>query len=475
MTSFGIEWDTQTLLYMNLKKGIILPDKTVLYTEIDKSSQTKIILSAEDWSLTPKNKEEACLKTIEVILGVFRSTDPENFNYTDFRKSCQRFYKLWKNIEETLKIPEPLDDNLLSLLSDKKIDVLTYTPFYRAKKDGIEYFRDCARKNHGHWEDKDDRKFTYIKNIQLVGNPQITVGFELKRFFNMVKKIVEDGEKLDSIISKDKQKYGLYIFYSIRDNFKDFEIMNLSVSDNCKSFMLLIHFLIKNLLLYSQENNDKSYPKGYMFFKLRTNLYLIYDRNLNREDKTKFSNWLKEYNIQITLPYKTIYGNKFNIAEKILENLLQPQVGYVLKKPPPPNSTIQDLGIYTIEKYDGIFTKYFDEINYFPVFWANDYYTNSDKSKVGGKAPKIQIKEGSFVYDTSNNNSGLLSFDYGEWRNLYDDDIIIELRGFKILNNIAANENMSINEFITDLKVDYKGLCSRVLYIMEYLSTSIKL
>jgi hypothetical protein len=288
----------------------------------------------------------------------------------------------------------------------------------------------------------------------------------------MVKKIVEDGEKLNSIISQeDKEKYGLGIFYPIRNNFNEFESMNLSVSDNCKSFMLLIHFLIKNLLLYSQENNDKSYPKGYMFFKLRTNLYLIYDRNLTSEDKTKFSEWLRKYNIEITLPYKTIYGKTFNIAEKILENLLQPQVGYVLKQQPPPNSTIQDLGIYTIEKYDGIFKEYFDKINYFPVFWANDYYTNSDKSKVGGKAPKIQIKEGSFVYDTSHNNSGLLSFDYGEWRNLYD-DIIIELRGFKTLNNI---ENISFNSFITDSKVDYKDLCSRVYYIMEYLSTSIKL
>lgn len=458
MTSFGIEWDTQSLLFIpDIKK---LPDKTVIY----KDDSLKLLISAEDWGLFKKRQPppDACLQTIEIILGVFYSDDKDAFNLTSFNEYCAKFQQFWNNLNNegrTLNITLP--DN-----SKKEAHLLTYMPEKFIIPKEIPYYRDCARKEKEQaWtiiQDNKEQNWGYIDDIASVkGNPQITIGFALEKYYKMVKFITNVYSSSGSTSnSLDKLKLDLAILQK-DPNFNIY-------SDKCKSLILMIIKLIGTIQNYwklSEEERTGTYPKAQLL-KLRTNPYYIYTNMLSPSEQKQFTGWFDRY-------YKDNRDN--NIIKLFRKRWNNPAMGQIIinMKECFPNSNLPSMGIFTM---DNATKRRLNRINvqvkdimYLPNFWNVDNVEDMSRQNIGF-APQIELvsADTNLKYKDNTNNE-LLFFDYGEWYSNVDENIVVELRGLHLWYNLFTQQA----DISTKIIIRYEKLCSYIYTIMGWLNVGL--
>jgi hypothetical protein len=452
MTSFGIEWDTQILLF--IPDSGKLPDKTVIYKDAD----LNLLISAEDWTMFKNTTPppDACLQTIEIILGVFYSDDKNTFNLSSFNENCKKFEYFWDKVNNegrTLNITLPNN-------SEKKAHLLTYMPFKRKRDDGINYYKDCARtKPNENWTitkgDK-EQKWVYIDDIALVrGNPQITIGFALEKYYKMVKFITDIDKTNSPILHKLK----LYLFALQSDLNCD------TYSDNCKGLILIIINLIGGIRDHwgaSEEKRSGTYAKAQFLLKLRTNPYYIYNNMLSQPEKNQFLSW-----------FTTYYKNNQDdiIIKELYKRWNNPSMGQIIinMKDKFPNSNLPSMGIFTMDNLTERRLRRIVEvknIEYLPNFWNGDNMEDMIRKNIG-LAPQIELMSGDkeLKYKDSSNNE-LLNFDYGEWYSNMHENIVVELRGFHLWYKLFTQKEDDGRK----LSLTYKELCSHIYDVMALLN-----
>ena len=451
MTSFGIEWDTQILLF--IPDSDKLPDKTVIY----KDNDLNLLISAEDWTIFKNTTPppDACLQTIEIILGVFYSADKNTFNLSSFKENCKKFEEFWDKVNNkgrTLNITLPNN-------SKKEAHLLTYMPKDFAEKRNIPYYRDCARtKENENWTIKKgdkEQNWAYIDDIALVkGNPQITIGFALEKYYKMVEFITD----IDKTNSETLNKLKLYLDALQKDsNFHTY-------SNKCKGLILIIINLIGGIRDHwgaSEMESSGTYAKAQFLLKLRTNPYYIYTM-LSDPEKKQFLSWFTTYykNNQDDLIIKELY-NRWN----------KPSMGQIIinMKDKFPNSNLPSMGIFTMDNATERRLRRIVEvknIEYLPNFWNGDNMEDMTRKNIG-LAPQIELMSGDkeLKYKDSSNNE-LLNFDYGEWYSNVDENIVVELRGFHLWYKLFTQKEDDGRKLI----IKYKDLCTHIYDVMTLLN-----
>jgi hypothetical protein len=470
MTSFGIEWDTQILLFIpDIGK---LPDKTVIY----KNDALNLLISAEDWTMFKNTTPppDACLQTIEIILGVFYSNDKDNFNLSSFEENCTNFVHFWNKVNaegRTLDITLPNN-------SKKKAHLLTYMPFKRTRDDGPNYYyyRDCARKKQNeNWTitkgDK-EQKWVYIDDIALVrGNPQITIGFALEKYYKMVE-FITDIDKTNSKTLSKLKSYLVDLKKELDDLEKELEkdLDFATCSDNCKGLILIIINLIEGIRDHwgaSEEERSGTYAKAQFLLKLRTNPYYIYKYMLSEQEKEQFLLW-----------FTTYYNNNKDdiIIKELYKRWINPSSGQIIinMKDKFPNSNLPSMGIFTMDNLTERLLRrrgvQVGNIKYLPNFWNGDNKEDMTRKDIG-LAPQIALMSGDKPEDielkyTDSSNNELLNFDYGEWYSNVHENIVVELRGFHLWYKLFTQQEDDGRK----LSLPYKELCSHIYNVMHLLN-----
>jgi len=251
MTSYGVEFDTNLLVFLPTKK---LPYGVKIKIPFFKDE--KLEMTLETW--TPEDKKNSvldCLVSLEVQMGVFRSNDDKKFETDDFKLQCSEFIKKWNKIIDTKKIQ----------IGDKEYDIVIYD------KNGK--FEDCGLSI------KTNRSVGYTKDFfskNAAGTPQITFGIRLPYVISIFAYISELYDKYNDPDTPTLTLYAVYLaystagYYSAENGIKDLKIISL--------LMLISYYVNCNIIYNSESPNKKGYVKDYFAFKLRTNLRIIYDR-----------------------------------------------------------------------------------------------------------------------------------------------------------------------------------------------------
>lgn len=98
MTSFGVEWDTNVLVFLPGKK---LPEGTVIKVPFYRNRENTVTMTLETWQ---SKQEDDCLVSLEVQFGPFESKDEKQFSIEEYRKTCGGFMELWKHIINSKKV-----------------------------------------------------------------------------------------------------------------------------------------------------------------------------------------------------------------------------------------------------------------------------------------------------------------------------------------------------------------------------------
>ena len=103
MTSFGIEWDTNVLIYLpeqKLPDGIIAKNTAV---EGDKWSISLEHIRFQDIRKEVPETEKDCMYSLEAQIGVFESKE-NKFNIGDINSSIRNFKGMWNTLLREGKI-----------------------------------------------------------------------------------------------------------------------------------------------------------------------------------------------------------------------------------------------------------------------------------------------------------------------------------------------------------------------------------
>ena len=442
MTSFGIEWDTQALVFVeNQKKTWQLPEKGTVYQD------GKMKITTEDWSMLnyidATDYPDSCKQTLEFALGVFYDDKPNSFNIDEFQTVCDQFRTFWYNLINS-------DDKSFLINRGKfkgsRAHVLTYANHKTSVALNREVYSDCGSKNPGgftaHRGDI-QQYWAYIKGLErVIGKPQVTIGFELHRFTYLMRSITQlytyvkdfihpvDSPLLDVIV----KSVGLEEQFTT--GVVDLDLVNTSdFTSDMKAFILMFVYYVESDKYFTalRENNPNTYKKAIFTLKPRTNLAFIYYNMFDETQRGLLLDWMLYYSLGDT------------IADKLYEQLtssMDVHIGQVFTSVPD-NAEIAPLGIYTLspsqlEKFKGQYR----DVRYIPAY-------------IGAKAPGITDN---YKY---NDIDELLGFDIGEWYSPDNNTIVIELRGFDLLLRLVRAA--MTDQFDAGYKIsNYLQLCEGV-------------
>jgi len=264
MTTFGVEWETNLLIFFP-------ENKIPLELSVKKPYDTGIpftTLSLENYS--PYRTPSDCLTNIEVQMGVFESKSEDVFEIKEFKKICNIFSTFWEGI---------INDKKIILNNGKFYDVLVYS-----EKNGK--FQDCARLE----KSQNNAGYTSDLSYDIKGVPQITFGIKLTyviSLFGYISELIVNKNfsiepPMLTVIRGSYQTVGIYCDGK--------GIKNLDIV----SFFILLYYYVYSSTLY-KKLKLKVYHKASFVFKLRTNFRDIYTYIKEPEKElSEFINKMKE-------------------------------------------------------------------------------------------------------------------------------------------------------------------------------------
>jgi hypothetical protein len=452
MTSFGIEWETQALIFLpeyELPEGIV--SKSPAITGENWSLSFEYINMPEVRTGVYKREDETidCFYNIEAQLGVFKSEKEKIFNIKSFMKSCFLFGQMWKQMVATKSLT----------LKGKEYDILSYA--YGSKLDPSKCFKDCARTDPGilrRTKNRRNLEWAYINDISTVrGKPQLTIGIKLKyvlKLFNQytyyITECFKDKTKCSTI-----PKYDLA--FVIGDAyFKTKEQLHRLKIDGSDKFISLI-ILCNYFILLKIRPQSKTYFKATFHIKPRTNYRFMYQM-LDDNEQDLFLIWAAD--IANTPEYVGFY--------KWFNQIIKPdQKAYILS--PKPGEKIKlnttKLAIYSIPK-----NKYSEIEKYANI--RKVYYDNM--TSLERKPRQINI-----LYDSDGTPTiveGKIGIDIGEW--IPDGDIVhFELRSIETIlalldSELYDGEYRELPSSETKGMMSHSDLCVKInIVIMKFLNT----
>jgi hypothetical protein len=495
MTTFGIEWDTPTNIFIpDYAEEAMenIPEKGVLI------QGNKWTITRESWSISvaghsAERKNTDCICSLEAQLGVFYNVhDDTKFNRTTFNTAFDDFQENWGEYINRQELPVTINGTQydLPILVATTISKTCYNlqegresqsslskqcNAKQVKKDCLDtsgcnwnpvyddkYHSDCAMKDSNSFiiiseNDTDYQTNKAYTNIsqQIKGVPQITIGFKLiycESLFNYTTNIAKnwyDDSKPGTLGNPNGLeiiKQSIILTKSMLENEESLYYQYFEFNGplprfipKVKNLLLLCNYsiLIRNWKLPPEEQQK---PFKYRFFyKIRTNLLTIYNSFIN-EERTLFDN--------IVQIYLTNYYDK-TITEWF-EKFYTPLVGYIINQVPPNiHSMVPKLGIYSITpellsdfKTQGVQYK---ETNY-----TSEY-----------PAPNIILSDNKLKYE---NDQQILDFDIGEWH-IDSDNIVLEIRALPTVEQLAIF-NKTTNKVVVDRGkkiIDVKDLVNIII------------
>jgi hypothetical protein len=441
MTSFGIEWEPNALIF--------LPDRRLPENIIEKQSAVigtdwKGSITLEGWWIKhdkiAKTTNDDCLLNLEVNLGVFKSENENQFNLADFQNSCNNFKLFWNNIINTHQLiinQQPYE--ILSYILTKNENVL--------EQNQNNIFIDCARKNDGYLTNQNnDLYFAYTNNLNNIkGTPQLTFGIKLRYIINLfytIYNILESNNYLKNDtylnnISISYQKTQTQFIQLFNDKLwlgSVYTIKNKKIITKQQTEILnLVGFiLLSNYFLITNTKIGKEYQKALFLFKIRSNLRCIYDLledNLKEKLKNEWKIILENNYINIIFPDE--YINIENFWKGIFEDN-NPFVKESATKDGI-ELLLNNISPVTLFRFQEQSYQNDPQIKKIKIYSYNTY-----------NVPSVKYREKDMEFYISNTQE-IINFDIGEWKTT-DDIIYLELRSFsKIFKLLGQQKNVLIN------------------------------
>lgn len=325
MTSFGVEWETNILVYLPENR---LPSDVKEKLPFYNNDAYKISLTLESWHPEDrKNTKEDCLVNLEAQLGPFNTFADDLFDLVEFKRSCSLFSENWKNMIKNKKVK--IKNNLYDILIYSDRGEFSNCPMTKVKSHPKGYGRD-------------------IFESSAIGIPQISIGVKLPYIisifahFSQLYNDYNDSEVPNLVLNTVYSAYENAVLYADSQNIKDLNIISL--------FILLSYYVFCNMIY---ENFKKSYVKSYFLFKIRSNFRVIYDSIGEPESE------VKQY-------FKHLRNNKevVHIVDTLEKSFFNPIDGYMV-------DSLKNLEInpLAIVKNDlGGFKK----VKTFMVWWNNE-------------------------------------------------------------------------------------------------------
>lgn len=286
MTSFGVEWDTNVLVFLPDKK---LPEGTVIKVPFYRNRENTVTMTLETWQ--PK-REDGCLVSLEVQFGPFESKDEKQFSIEEYRKSCGRFVEVWKRIINSKKVQ----------IGENYYDILIYS------KNGK--FLDCAKTITKRGVGYTDEFF--LENT--AGTPQMTIGVELKYIISIFSNtsLLYNQSDPNLTLLTIFQAYSITGYYCADNGIRDLNII---------SFLILIVYYILCLFVHKGDRKQ-TYEKAYFGFKIRTNYRIIYESIGSPEKEVReYLDYLEQYD-----------NNMIEIIRIFRHDLFNPIKGYSIQE-----------------------------------------------------------------------------------------------------------------------------------------------
>lgn len=371
MTSFGIEWDTNALVY-NLPPGtrekepILEGDKWTITLESQHFKKTRDGVKSGDNLITD------CGYNIEVQIGVFTSDNETQFNSKEIMRGCFNFNKaVWEPIHKTKSLT----------VGEKNYQVVSY----RIGKVTEQRYVDCGLTEPGHLYDTNNAEWGYVASLNnVVGKTQYTIGLKLKYYVNLFRRYVElvkqckaDKSKCETIAKFTNIEDIVEAYYNTYEYFDEFKLSE----DNDE--LLSCIMLFKYFLLVLRRPKPKTYFKAMFHMKLRSNLAGIFNL-LSTENREAFSEWVLYTINHDDIHKSTVFGVNKNRIVKWFSNITNP----VKEK----YYTVE--GLKGVSKYEVFVVteevKKHDEIKLTEVKYANLYSQKAKLAVVKGNVVKIE-------------------------------------------------------------------------------------
>jgi hypothetical protein len=381
MTSFGIEWDTNVLVYM---PGNKLPEGIVQKTPVIFGKNWTV--SLEGWHPEGQSPKD-CLYSLELQMGVFKSADTSVFNINEFRQSCLDFIKYWNNIIEKKTVMIGKNTFHLVILANEC-------------PRGKVCYSDCAKTIQS-----TQHASAYTEPIpkEVFGIPQITCGIQLEKTIDLFHYFYEKDLKVDMpfsiLLLTIKATYDMVG----RQILEMQEKHSLEVSSP-KTVALILWSYYYLLVMEGVKMHQGMYIKSFFGLKLRTNLRVIYDY-LDVIEQDKYQKWL------VLMVNKDF--SKLAKSEKVTgftnDMMRNHKDGYKITNFRGKKSNVPSLGIFTIPSHMS------SEVSFEKIKVFTPEYNPRPP-------PLIKYSDNKISY-----NSSVEAFDYGEW--IIDGNMIfVEIR-----------------------------------------------
>lgn len=405
MTSFGVEYDTNILVF--------LPDRRLpqdLKIKIPFLRDDKLSMTLEYWH--PQERKVSsrdCLVSLEAQMGIFTSDNPRKFNIEDFQKMCTVFTKNWNTMIDRKKIS----------INNVDYDIVIYS------KEGK--FKDCALSI------PNSDTFGYTNDFfreNAIGTAQITIGIRLPyiiSIFSYMSKINDENREMNSLILGSMENaYSSAGHFAANNGIKNLDLI---------AFLMLMAYYI-NCNIVRNEIDKKAYVKAYFGFKIRTNLRIIYDAIGKPE--TILKDFLEHL---VREEEKAV-----DIVSKLSEDFFNPIRGYVMRDMVKKNLEISPL---TITKNN---PSNFIPVDIFKAWWTREFpeVTETSDTISYTQTPSVDFGE----WDIGENN-----MIYLEYRGLIATLVVLKPDFIENLTNLTVAKfckvtSIGINLLNKALEVD---------------------
>jgi hypothetical protein len=404
MSSFGIEWDTNVLVYM---PGNKLPEGIVQKTPVIFGKNWTITL--EGWHPEGQSAQD-CLYSLELQLGVFKSKTVDTFNIEEFRQACADFTKYWNNIIDKKSVTIGKNAYHLVILS-------------KECPRGQVCYSDCARTVPAV-----SRRPSYTEVLagEVFGIPQITCGIQLEKtvdlFHYFYEKELNSRMPFSILLMTIKATYDV-----VGRQILEMQDQHGLEIDNPKTVALLLWSYYYLLVMEGIPARQGGYIKSFFALKLRTNLLVIYDY-LDKVEQEKYRKWLGLMDNPGNPGFSRLSKpEKIRAFVNSMTGVSVP--GYKITNLRGKKSNVPSLGIFTVPPYMS------GQISYEKIGVFTPEYNRRPP-------PLLKYSDGIVQY-----HSGVASFDYGEW--VMDGNMIfVEIRiptAFYVLEKVGKDgENQQI-------------------------------
>jgi hypothetical protein len=311
MTSFGIEWETNALIF-DVPEEYKNPD----IKEEDKGDRA-VIVSGDFYSITSEYKDyksidtsiKDCKYNLEVQLGVFHN----NKDYFDSRMVLYHMHSFFKNVWDVMIknkgfFPNKKDKESINAQSDF-IDVVSY--YYGPNTSDVrnkdvknnDTYTDCQLKEN---DIKDTMNptmdFYYKKSLNdISGKIQMTIGIKLRYIINIFKRYTELWEQCQNDVSKCSTILKAKVY--IHNIFKAYEEGLKFLKPGKEELASAVCLCYYTFLTFRAKG--KGYMKSKFHIKPRTNIGL-FNKMLSTKDKEEFIDWIDDLieNIGENVQYK---------------------------------------------------------------------------------------------------------------------------------------------------------------------------